>query len=78
MTNMVSYHNTLRVDKTFISLLIKVVQPLVFVCEFKILSKVDYLLPLAHPTYTSQFRIPNSEIRSANFGIRNSEFGIVK
>ena len=27
---------------------------------------------------TSQFRIPNSEIRSANFGIRNSEFGIVK
>ena len=27
----------------------------------------------AHTTYTSQFRIPDSEIRSANFGIRNSE-----
>ena len=27
--------------------------PLVFVCEFKILSKVDKLLPLAHTTYTS-------------------------
>ena len=48
-----------------------------FVCKFKIPSKVDQLLPLAHITYTSQFRIQNSEIRSMNFGIRNSEFGIV-
>ena len=46
------------------------------VCKFKIPSKVDQHLPLAHITNTSQFRIQNSEIRSANFGIQNSEFRI--
>ena len=40
----------------------QVVLPFVFVGEFKILSKVDMLLPLAHIIYTSQNRIPNSEL----------------
>ena len=73
MTNLVSYHNTRRVDKTFISLSIKVVLPFVFVGEFKILSKVDWLLPLAHTTYTSQFRIPKFAVQISEFRIRNCE-----
>ena len=50
----------------------------IIICKFKLPSKVDKLLPIAHIIYTSQFRIHYSEIRSMNFGIRNSEFEIVK
>ena len=50
--------------------------PCVFVCKFKLPSKVDRRLPLI--TYTSQFRIPKFVVQISDFGIRNSEFGIVK
>ena len=64
-----SYQYPRRVDKTFISLSIKVVLPFVFVREFKIPSKEDILLPLSPITYTSQFRIPKFVVQISEFGV---------
>ena len=53
------------------------VLPSVIVCKFKIPSKVNTRLQLAHITYTSQFWIPKFVVQISEFEIRNSEFGII-
>ena len=40
------------------------------------LNNVSTMAQMAHFSFTYYFTIPNSEICTANFGIRNSDFGI--
>ena len=71
---MVLYHNTRRVDKNIYKSIN--LSRAAFSFRLWVWNTLQSRLAATTCPYYIYFTIPNSEIRSANFGIRNSEFGI--